>query len=188
MDELTVPSPSSWAAHLTVLWKKHLNLCLFKPRFFYFIFPHFLHQARITGQLILQGAQLWCLLLTETIEKLCEQSPSDEGQFDPWRLFLKSMKGLMEPCHLCLYLVSFPLSPRLFDILLEFRYFEAPLEEGNWFLMFFDIPKSWSIIPDFKNSVQSCCGTLTELIGTFLHIWLLISRLWKATWRLHLSL
>lgn len=57
----------------------------------------------------------------------------------------------------------FPLLPQLFDILLEFRYFEAPLEEGKWFLMFFDIPKSWSVIPDFKNSVQSCCGTFTQL-------------------------
>lgn len=64
------------------------------------VFFPLIHHARTTEQPSLQGAAVWCLLLTETTKKLCKQSPSDEGQTDPWRLFLKSMKGLMGPFHL----------------------------------------------------------------------------------------
>lgn len=67
-------------------------------------------------------------------------------------------------------LFFFSLLPPLLDIALEsimFEYFGAPpSEEGNNITTLsspaFDIPKSWSIIPDFKNnSVHSCCGTFT---------------------------
>lgn len=101
------------------------------------------------------------------------------------------------------FAVFFPVLSPLLDIVLEsitLGYFGAPSEEGNYITTpspAFDIPKSWSIIPDFKNNpVESCCGTFTwsdwyyspfiPYSGT---LWpLSFSRLWMVTWRLHLSL
>lgn len=60
----------------------------------------------------------------------------------------------------------------LLDILAELWCVEAPPKEGNWFLIFSDIPKSLSVIPDFK---EKFCWVLLwhilpGLIGTFPHL------------------
>lgn len=107
--------------------------------------------------------------------------------------------------YLCIWLVYFLFHPPLLDIVLEsinWGHSGAPplRKQTRWRPLFspaFDIPKSGSIIPDFKNnSVMSCCGTFTwsnwywaPFVPHGGTLWSLnFSRLWMVTWRLHLSL